>query len=112
MFSAIFASISESIKYRVTLPTLICHTFIYNFFFGISTEIIKSCPTDYKETSDKTKCYKEVESTVKVTGTKEVTYYRYRTRTYSGGTTDYKWSTSKNDENLLNAGYKLTGKTR
>ena len=30
----------------------------------------------------------------------------------NGGSTDYKWSTSKNDSKLLNAGYKLTGRTR
>lgn len=39
---------------------------------------------------------------------KEVTYYRYRTRTYTAsGTTYYKWSTSSNDKTLINKGYKL-----
>jgi len=75
-------------------------------------EIVKSCPTDYSVTSDKTKCYKETDKTVQKTGVREVTYYRYRIREYVGGTVDYKWSTSKNDTKLLNAGYKLTGRTR
>ena len=44
--------------------------------------------------------------------TKNVTYYRYRTRNYINGSTDYKWSKSNSDTSLLNAGYKLTGTTR
>lgn len=39
-----------------------------------------------------------------------VTYYRYRTRSYTAPTTDYKWSNSNNDNSLIKAGYKLTGK--
>lgn len=74
--------------------------------------LIKSCPTGYSITSDGTKCYKNVQSTVKVTETRDVTYYRYRVREYIGGSVDYKWSTSKNDKELLNAGYVLTGRTR
>lgn len=58
------------------------------------------------------KCYKDTTHTERVTETRTVTYYRYRLREYVGGTTDYKWSTSNNDKSLLNAGYKLTGKTR
>ena len=57
-------------------------------------------------------CYKDGTSVQKVTETRNVTYYRYRTRSYTGGTTDYKWSTSNKDTSLLDAGYKLTGKTR
>jgi len=72
----------------------------------------KTCPVDYTKTSDGTKCYKEVSSVVEVTGTKDVTYYRYRIREFIGGTVDYKWSSSKNDQKLLDAGYKLTGRTR
>ena len=75
-----------------------------------NTEV--SCPVGYNKTSDNTKCYKDVEKTEKVTETRNVTYYRYRIREYIGGTIDYKWSTSKNDKKLLDAGYKLTGKTR
>ena len=75
-------------------------------------DVIKSCPTGYKLTNDQSKCYKDVQKTVEETGIREVTYYRYRIREYVGGTVDYKWSTSKNDKNLLDAGYKLTGKTR
>ena len=43
---------------------------------------------------------------------KDVTYYSYRTREYKGGTVSIKWSRSKTDKNLLQQGYKLTGKTR
>lgn len=39
-----------------------------------------------------------------------VTYYRYRTREYIKEDTKTAWSTSKNDKNLLNKGYVLTGK--
>ena len=41
----------------------------------------------------------------------KITYYRYATRTCTGGSTDIKWST-KDDQSLLNDGYKMTGKTR
>lgn len=75
-------------------------------------DIVKTCPADYKATSDNTKCYKEVKVTRTVTEDRNVTYYRYRIREYIGGSTDYKWSTSKNDKSLLNAGYVLTGRTR
>ncbi len=72
---------------------------------------INTCPgTNFK--ADGTGCYKEVLEDRVYTGYKTVTYYRYRTRTYIEGTTTYKWSTSKSDQSLLNAGYKLTGKTR
>ena len=40
-----------------------------------------------------------------------VTYYRYRTRSYVNGKTDYKWSNC-NNTSLLNSGYKKTGNTR
>ena len=43
---------------------------------------------------------------------KDVVYYRYATRNYVKATVSYKWSSSKEDKNLINAGYKLTGKTR
>ena len=58
------------------------------------------------------KCYKDVKTTKTVTEDRDVTYYRYRLREYVNGTTDYKWSTSNNDKSLLDAGYKLTGRTR
>ena len=69
-----------------------------------------TCPSG--QTQKDNKCYKYVTSTVTVSDTKNVTYYRYRLREYNGGTTDYKWSPSNNDKNLLDAGYKLTGKTK
>ena len=65
-----------------------------------------SCPTGQKLSNGA--CYKAVSDNE----TKSVTYYRYRTREYIGGTTDYKWSSSNNDYNLLSSGYKLTGVTR
>ncbi len=71
-----------------------------------------SCPTGYTKTSDGTKCYMKITSVVKATGTKNVTYYRYKTRQYIGGTSDTKWSSSNNDSSLINAGYKLTGNTK
>lgn len=57
--------------------------------------------------------YGDVETPIMETKTSEtytnVTYYRYRTRTYTAGTKDTKWSNSANDQTLLNQGYKLTG---
>ena len=74
--------------------------------------IIKTCPSGYNLTSDSSKCYREVEKTIQETGVRDVTYYRYRIREYINGTVDYKWSSSKNDKKLIDAGYKLTGRTR
>lgn len=64
-----------------------------------------ACPSG--QILDDGNCYKVVEGT-----SNNVTFYRYRTRTYTSGPTDYKWSNSNNDATLLNAGYKLTGTTR
>ena len=75
-------------------------------------ELILSCPSGFNMDNGKTSCSRVVEKTVKVSDIKEVTYYRYRIRQYIGGSVDYKWSTSKNDKTLINAGYFLTGKTR
>ena len=58
------------------------------------------------------KCYAVERYYQRITEKRNVTYYRYRLRSYSGGVTDYKWSSSNNDSSLINAGYKLTGKTR
>ena len=69
-----------------------------------------SCATG--QTLQNGKCYANVTSTQKVTDTRNVTYYRYRERTYVGGTIDYRWSRSNNDTSLINAGYRLTGQTR
>lgn len=43
------------------------------------------------------------------TKTVSTVQYRYRTRSIVPGTTVYKWSTSSNDKNLINQGYKYTG---
>ncbi len=73
----------------------------------------KSCPQGY-EFTDKSKeqCFKKDVITVIKHGVREVTYYRFATREYVGGFVDYKWSTSNHDQNLLNQGYVLTGRTR
>ena len=78
----------------------------------LKEDLIKTCPSGYKKTDDGSKCYKKVSSVEHVTGERNVTYYRYRLREYIGGTVDYKWSTSNNDKKLIDAGYKLTGRTR
>lgn len=75
-------------------------------------EISKVCLNGFEPTNDDKGCYKEVTETVQETAQKEVTYYRYRTRQYINGITDYKWSKSIEDKKLLDSGYKLTGKTR
>lgn len=74
--------------------------------------VTNTCPVGTNENANRTGCYKLVTTDEIRTGYKQVTYYRYRTRSYVEGTTTYKWSSSKNDKKLLNAGYKLTGKTR
>ena len=43
---------------------------------------------------------------------KDITYYRYRDCKTVKGSTDIKWSYSKNDSELLGKGYKLTGNTK
>lgn len=72
----------------------------------------KYCPAGTHTKADGTGCYKTVTETVSVPKTKSTTYYRYRVRSYVEGTTQIKWSSSKNDKKLLSLGYKLTGKTR
>ena len=74
--------------------------------------VIKTCPSGYKATSDNSKCYQNYEKTVTVTKTRDVIYYRYRLREYISGIVDIKWSRSNSDSSLLNNGYKLTGNTR
>ena len=79
---------------------------------NVYKSLIKTCPSGYSKTSNGSKCYKKVLKTQTVTQVREVTYYRYRIREYIGGTIDYKWSSSKEDRELLNSGYTLTGRTR
>lgn len=76
----------------------------------IKTTRYASCPDDQMLSNGG--CYKRVTTTVTLSENNDVTYYRYRTRNYVGGTIDYKWSTLNNDQNLLKNGYNLTGKTR
>lgn len=42
----------------------------------------------------------------------DVTYYRQKTCTFVKGSTDIKWSNSKNDTSLISKGYKLTGNVK
>lgn len=42
----------------------------------------------------------------------KITYYRYSTKKYVNASTNYKWSSSREDKKLLDSGYSLTGKTR
>lgn len=72
----------------------------------------KSCPAGYNFTNDGSQCYKKDIITVLKHGIREVTYYRFATREYIGGSVVYKWSTSNHDESLLSQGYVLTGRTR
>ena len=75
--------------------------------------IIKSCPTGFTLTNETNqRCFKKVTRVITMHDVRDVTYYRYATRSYIDGTIDYKWSTSNNDKSLLNNGYKLTGRTR
>ncbi len=67
-------------------------------------KITYSCPRGY-DREDKT-CIMKTTETVKTT------YYRYSTRSCTGGSTSYKWSTSKNDSILKSEGYKATGVKR
>ena len=75
-------------------------------------KIVEEALCDTGLRHDKGKCYRDEKHTETISGVKDVTYYRYRLRDYVGGTVDTKWSKSNNDTSLLNAGYKLTGKTR
>ena len=70
-----------------------------------ATKVVSySCPKGFERT-DKT-CKRVSTETIKTT------YYRYATRSCTGGSTSYKWSTSKNDSILKDEGYKLTGVKR
>ena len=66
-----------------------------------SSETSYSCNSGY--TLNNKTCTKKINKDTKVT------YYRYATRNCNGGSTDIKWSTSKNDSILISEGYKLTG---
>ena len=56
--------------------------------------------------NENNKCTKTIIEEIKKT------YYRYATRTCTGGSTDIKWSTDKKDSTLISEGYKLTGNKR
>ena len=62
-----------------------------------------TCPEGYD--LDGNECKKTTQEEV------QTTYYRYAVRTCVGGTSDVKWS-YENNTNLLNLGYKMTGKKR
>lgn len=67
-------------------------------------EEIEVCPEGYTE--------KENKCTKVVNEEKEITYYRYSTRTCTGGSSDTKWSENYNDQTLLGLGYRRTGRKR
>ena len=70
-----------------------------------ATEITNyTCPLNYKQ-NGKT-------CTLVVPANTKVTYYRYATRTCTGGSVSVKWSTSNNDSILISEGYKPTGVKR
>ena len=66
-----------------------------------------TCPTSYNMSG--TTCSKTVPTYTTRDIFKDVTYYRYKERSYISGTRVTEWSTSQNDTKLVNAGYKLTG---
>ena len=69
------------------------------------------CPADFDNggTYDKyITCVKTMPNYVNKPTYRNVTYYRYRTKTYVNGSSDYKWS-SCSDSNLKTKGYTLTG---
>lgn len=69
------------------------------------TQSVKVAYTDYEKTP--------IYETKKVAVYDDVKYYRYRTRKQvSVASTDYKWSYSNKDTDLLNKGYKLTGNSK
>lgn len=106
-------SYTKEYTQRATCPT--DYTENNNKCIGITTtnkEYNKECPTGYTLTKDGTKCEKPVTKTVSKVASREVKYYRYRLREYVNGTPLYEWSSSKTDKKLLDAGYKLTGRTR
>ncbi len=65
-----------------------------------------SCPVGYDYNDNNKTCSTKVKENV------TTTYYRYATRTCTGGSTSIKWSTSQNDSILKGEGYKLTGNKR
>ena len=77
---------------------------------------VKDVEIKYSCTEGELKGNKCIITTEKTESTKytekSVLMYRYSTRKYVKETISYKWSTSKNDKKLIDAGYKLTGKTR
>ena len=75
-----------------------------------SEEKIYSCSDGY--TQDGNRCIKVYTKYREVAIYKDVIYYRSRTKSYIGGSIDYKWSRSQNDITLIKQGYKLTGKSR
>jgi len=69
--------------------------------FTTSYEATRTILTGYEKKEEKTPVYDYFTRT----------YYRYRTKTKTPGTTDLKWSTY-NDTKLLNAGYHYTGNVK
>ena len=76
--------------------------------------LIYVCPSDFDNGgthSENVTCVKTMPNYVTKTTYTNATFYRYRDRKYVNNSTDTKWSTCDNKE-LLNKGYKATGKTK
>ena len=63
-----------------------------------------SCSGGYKLNGQK--CTKTI------TVDENITYYRYATRTCTGGSVEVRWSMNSNDQTLLKDGYTKTGNKR
>ena len=68
-----------------------------------------SCNTKEGYNLSGTNCVKQVPAYVTENVYSDVTYYRYKERSYISGNKLTEWSTSQNDINLLNKKYTLTG---
>ena len=88
-----------------TLNGTKCEKTIINKDTKNATEVVgnTTCLSGYK--LDGNKCTKTTSQEVKTT------YYRYATRSCTGGSTDTVWSV-KDDKSLINDGYKQTGNKR
>ena len=69
-------------------------------------KVTYSCPIGFNYNDSNKTCSSTTTEKIKTT------YYRYATRTCTGGSTSIKWSTSKNDSILKSEGYKATGVKR
>lgn len=77
-------------------------------------QIVYVCPSDFDNGGSYNSfvtCVKTMPNYVTKNTYKNVTYYRYRDRTYKNNNNTYKWS-SCNDSSLTSQGFVATGKTK